>query len=51
MAAIDVSDFDANIDQSEQDNYCKVSIRFNNIAHNTFAIGRFNGTFRAALQH
>lgn len=45
MAAIDASDFDANIDQSvEQENNCKVSIRFNNIAHNTFAIGRFNGT-------
>ena len=23
---------------------CKVSIRFNNIAHNTFAIRTFNGT-------
>jgi len=47
-----VSDFDANIDQSvEQDNNCNVSIRFINIAHNTFAIGRFNGTFRVALQH
>ena len=50
MAAIDVSDFDANIDQSvEQDNNCKVSIRFNNIAHNTFAIRTFNGTLPSRL--